>query len=66
MPASDALAAATQQLVHGALLRWLDPVIAVERVEVAVEEASLAVTVVYRRRETGEQRTDVFRHPIPV
>ncbi len=64
-PASDALAAATEQLVHGALIRWLDPVISVEQVTVAVEEAELAITVVYRRRDTGEQRQDVFRHPIP-
>lgn len=64
-PASDALAAATEQLVHGALIRWLDPVISVERVAVAVEEATLEVTVVYRLRETGEQRQDVFRHPVP-
>ena len=33
-PASDALAAATEQLVHGALIRWLDPVISVEKVAV--------------------------------
>lgn len=64
-PASDALAAATEQLVHGALIRWLDPVISVEHVAVAVEEAQLVVTVVYRRRDTGEQRQDVFRHPVP-
>jgi phage baseplate assembly protein W len=65
-PAGDALAAATEQLVHGALIRWLDPVISVEQVAVAVEEATLAVQVVYRRRDTGEQRQDVFRHSAPV
>lgn len=64
-PASDALAAATEQLVHGALIRWLDPVISVDRVAVAVADAALEVTVVYRSRVTGEARTDVFRHPIP-
>jgi len=64
-PASDVLAAATEQLVHGALIRWLDPVIVVERVAVAVEEATLAVTVAYRTRPTGEVRTDVFRRPVP-
>lgn len=64
-PASDTLAAATEQLVHGALIRWLDPVISVERVAVAVADAALEVTVVYRPRATGEQRTDVFRHPVP-
>jgi phage baseplate assembly protein W len=65
-PASDTLAAATEQLVHGALIRWLDPVIAVERVAVAVADAALEVTVAYRPRATGEPRTDVFRHPVPV
>lgn len=64
-PASDALAAATEQLVHGALLRWLDPVVAVERVSVAVLEATLEITVAYSRRDTGERRVDVFRQPVP-
>jgi phage baseplate assembly protein W len=64
-PASDALASATEQLVHGALIRWLDPVIAVERVAVAAVEATLEVTVVYRRRATGAKREDVFRLPVP-
>jgi len=64
-PAADALAAAAEQLVHGALIRWLDPVISVERVAVALREATLEITVVYRRRETGEPRQDVFRHPVP-
>ena len=31
-PLSDALAAATEQLIHGALIRWLDPVISLEKV----------------------------------
>lgn len=54
-PIPDALAAATRQLVPGALLRWLEPVIAVERVEVAADEAKLSVHVVYLRRDTGER-----------
>lgn len=64
-PASDALAAATEQLVHGALIRWLDSVISVERVAVAVVDASLEVTTVYRRRATGVRVEEVFRHPVP-
>jgi len=64
-PASDALAAATQQLVHGALIRWLDRVIAVESVDVAVGDASLEITVVYSRRDTGERHEDVFSQPVP-
>lgn len=64
-PASDALAAATEQLVHGALIRWLDSVISVERVATRVEESTLEVSVVYLRRETGERKEEVFRHPVP-
>jgi phage baseplate assembly protein W len=64
-PNSDALAAATEQLVHGALIRWLDPVISVEQVHVEANDASLEITVVYARRDTGEKREEVFRQPIP-
>lgn len=64
-PNSDALAAATEQLVHGALLRWLDPVLAIERVAVRAEESTLEVTVVYARRDTGERREATFTQPIP-
>ncbi|RXF74122.1 GPW/gp25 family protein [Hansschlegelia zhihuaiae] len=59
-PASDALAAATEQLVHGSLLRWLDTLILVERVGVAALEERLEVTVVYRLRATGERVEDTF------
>ena len=64
-PASDALAAATQQLIQGALIRWLDSVIAVEQVEVRADEATVEATVIYQRRDTGERREEVFRHPVP-
>jgi phage baseplate assembly protein W len=66
MPNSDALASATQQLVHGSLHRWLEDVIAVERVDVQAVDASLIVTVVYVRRDTGERHEDVFSRPTPV
>ena len=59
-PASDALAAATQQLVHGALIRWLEEVIAVQRVNVVAEGSSLIVTVVYAPRLGGPQRVETF------
>lgn len=59
-PASDALAATTEQLVHGSLLRWLDTAIQVERVSVRTEEERLEVTVVYRRRDTGDRVEDTF------
>ena len=64
-PASDALVAATHQLVHGALLQWLGNVILVESVDVDIGDGALAVTVVYSRRDTGERREDLFSRPIP-
>jgi phage baseplate assembly protein W len=65
-PLSDALAAATEQLIHGALIRWLDPVISLERVETTADEGALEIRISYMRRETGERRVEVFRHPVPV
>ena len=62
-PNSDALAASTQQLVQGALLRWLEELISVERVTVANVDATLEVTVVYVRRDSGERHQDVFSRP---
>jgi len=64
-PASDALAAATEQLVHGALIRWLDSVISVQSVNVTVGDATLEIAVSYSRRDTGEQHQDVFSQAIP-
>jgi phage baseplate assembly protein W len=60
MPNSDALATATQLLVHGALQRWLETVIQVERVKVEARDEQLRVTVVYSKRTTGERRQDLF------
>src|SRR5437879_12164717 len=59
-PNSDALAAATQFLVQGALQRWLDSVISVESVSVEAAEAELRVTIVYSKRSGGGSRRDVF------
>src|SRR5690242_2263867 len=46
-PASSELAAATQFLVQGELLKWLGSVIVVEEVQVQVEDSQLQVTVQY-------------------
>jgi uncharacterized protein len=62
-PNSDALAASTQQLVQGALLRLLEEVITVERVTVTSIDATLEVTVLYVRRDSGERHEDVFARP---
>jgi phage baseplate assembly protein W len=59
-PASDALVAATQQLVHGALLQWLNVVIQIEKVDVTLDDAAITVMVTYSRRDTGERREDSF------
>jgi phage baseplate assembly protein W len=66
MPNGDALATATQFLVQGALTRWLDNVIAVQRVEVVAADNALTVKVVYTKRSTGEQRGESFVSPWPV
>jgi phage baseplate assembly protein W len=63
MPNSDALAAATQFLVHGALTRWLDSIIAVHRVEVRAVDNTLNVSVVFSKRSTGEERDERFLSP---
>jgi phage baseplate assembly protein W len=63
MPSSDALAAATQFLVQGALTRWLDNVIAVQRVEVVAKDNTLTVGVVFTKRSTGEERDERFLSP---
>ena len=62
-PNSDALAAATQFLVQGSLTRWLDNVIAVQRVEVIALDNALTVSVVFTKRSTGEERDESFLSP---
>ena len=64
-PNSDTLAAATEQLIHGALIRWLDSVMVVEQVQVSADDATLTIRVTYTRRDTGEQQVDAFSTPIP-
>ena len=63
MPNGEALAAATQFLVQGALTRWLDGIIAVERVELIAQDETLTVTVAYVKRSTGEHRVELFASP---
>jgi phage baseplate assembly protein W len=60
MPASDALAASTQQLVQGSLMRWLEGIIAVERVTAQVGDGSIEVTVVWRKLDSGERQEGRF------
>lgn len=65
-PNADALAAATQLLVQGALQRWLDTAIVVERVQVENVEERLEVTVAYSKRVDGVRRQDRFTSSGPV
>lgn len=57
-PASDALAAAVEKLVHGSLIRWLDGVISVEAVAVSVNENVLDIDISYARLDTGEHHNE--------
>ncbi len=56
-PNSEALAAATQVSVHGALQQWLGDLLMVEGVDVRREEAALRVIVRYVLRRSQERRT---------
>ncbi|MFV2054105.1 GPW/gp25 family protein [Aliiroseovarius sp. YM-037] len=57
---SDTLVSTTEQMVHGALIRWLDTLISVESVNVEAVDSSLTVTVIYALRGGDDRRTDVF------
>ncbi len=59
-PHSDALAAATQLTVQGALQQWLGELIVVEAVRVEARESTLEVTVRYQVRRTQERRVAEF------
>lgn len=60
LPNSDALAAATQTLVKGALQKWLEREIRVEKVAIEAVDSQLRVEVVYVRRSDGVRTTDRF------
>jgi phage baseplate assembly protein W len=60
MPNSDALAAATQFMVQGALQRWLANVIQLESVKIENTEERLIVEVNYQRLDTGEHQVASF------
>jgi len=55
-PGGDALAAATQLVVQGALHQWLSEVITVGTVEVGMQDSTLTVTVSYTPVGSREQR----------
>lgn len=63
-PNSDALAAATQLTVQGALQQWLGDVIAVQAVQVENAESTLNVVVQYLIRRTQQQQVARFTRPV--
>lgn len=62
-PNSDALAAATQMSVQGALQQWLGDLIAVEAVEVNNVDSILEVKVQYVIRRNQQRRSAEFQRP---
>lgn len=62
-PNSDVLAAATQLLVQGSLQKWLGDVIQVEQLDVTNQDSQLIVSLVYTRRDTGQQQQTEFAVP---
>jgi phage baseplate assembly protein W len=59
-PGGDAMAAATQVAVHGALQQWLGDLIQVESVDVSSDDSILRVTVQYVVRATQARTTAQF------
>lgn len=59
-PNSEALGAATQQLVQGALQQWLGDLIQVQAVDVQNEDATLRITVRYLVRRTQKAQVAQF------
>lgn len=60
-PNGDAMAAAAQFTIQGALQLWLGELIQVEAVEVTSEDATVRITVQYLIRRSQERRTEVFQ-----
>lgn len=63
-PNSPELAAALQFTLQGALDRWLGDLIAVQKLDVTSEDATLSVVIDYVVRRTGTQRSDTFTRGI--
>lgn len=59
-PNSDALAAATQMTVQGALQQWIGDLILIEAVDVENEDSTLRVTVQYVIRRSQQRRVTQF------
>ena len=63
-PNSDALGAATQLAVQGALQQWLGDLILVEGVQVESQEAAVQVLIQYVIRRTQQRTVAQFRRTV--
>ena len=59
-PNSDTVAAALQMTVQGALQQWLAPLIAIESVDLQVDDSTLTVQVQYLLRSNQRRVTAQF------
>src|SRR5579859_985865 len=64
-PNSPELAAALQFTMQAAVQRYLGDVIDVRSLEVAAQDSTLSITLIYQIRETQEERTDSFVRSAP-
>jgi len=64
-PNSPEIAAAVQYTVLASIQRWLSDLIEPRAVEVLAEDSTLAITVRFAVRRTGEAREEVFRVGVP-
>ena len=63
-PNSEALAAATQLAVQGAIQQWLGEAVQVESVQAVAQDSTLVVTVQYLLRRTQQRQTAVFSREV--
>jgi phage baseplate assembly protein W len=64
-PNNAELAAAVQYTVMASIQRWLGDLIEPRAVEVQLEDSTLAITVRFAVRRTGEIRDESFRAGVP-
>lgn len=63
-PNSDALSAALNVTIQGALQQWLGDLIEVESIDVVNDDAVLRVSVSYVVRQTRERRASSFKRSL--
>lgn len=63
-PLNETLAATTQHLVQGSLMRWLGDLIRVEAVDVRADDSMLFITVTYTTNATSTRQSAEFQRAI--